>query len=55
MSENLLRIRLESLPLSELRAIAKENGLNRVTALRKSVLIDNLMELLEVKGKKGTE
>ena len=55
MSENLLRIRLESLPLSELRAIAKENGLNRVTALRKSVLIDNLMELLDEKGKKGTE
>ena len=46
MSEK-MRARLESLPLAEIRAIAKENGLKRITATRKSDLIEALLALLE--------
>ena len=46
MSDSILRKRMEALPLSELRAIAKENGIQRITTLRKQKLIDELMRLL---------
>lgn len=42
-----MRKKLETLPLSELKAIAKENNLKNISALRKSELIDRLCELHE--------
>jgi transcription termination factor Rho len=39
-----MREKLESLPLAQLREIAKSNGLTHISALKKSELIDLLME-----------
>ncbi len=40
-----MREKLATLPLSELREIAKSKGLRGISTMRKSVLIDRLMEL----------
>ena len=42
-----MREKLNSLPLTELRAIAASKGLTRISTLRKSELIEKLMELYE--------
>ena len=42
-----MRKKLETLPLSELKAIAKENKLKNVSTLRKAELIDALCALHE--------
>ncbi len=40
-----MREKLESLPMSELREIAKLNGIKSVTTMRKSALIDRILEI----------
>ena len=47
--------KLQSLPVSELRAIAKENGIKSVTKLRKQQLVDMILEVNERNQKKQTE
>ena len=47
--EETMRKKLETLPLSELKAIAKENHLKNVSTLRKAELIDALCALHETK------
>ncbi|MBQ2745469.1 MAG: transcription termination factor Rho [Lachnospiraceae bacterium] len=46
-----MREKLHSLPMSELREIAKANGIKSVTTMRKESLIDKIIEC----GKKGQE
>lgn len=46
-----MREKLQSLPVSELRLIAKENGIKGVTALRKQQLVDMILEVGERKAK----
>lgn len=46
-----MREKLETLPLSQLRGIAKENGIKGVTTIRKANLIDLLVELYEEKNR----
>lgn len=48
-----MRKKLETLPLSELKAIAKENQLKNVSTLRKAELIDALCALHEAKASAG--
>ena len=48
-----MREKLETLPLSQLREIAKENGIKSVTTIRKGNLIDLLVELYEKKGRQN--
>ena len=50
-----MREKLQSLPVSELRAIAKENGIKSVTKLRKQQLVDMMLEVNERNQKKQTE
>ena len=50
-----MREKLQSLPVSELRAIAKENGIKSVTKLRKQQLVDMILEVNERNQKKQTE
>ena len=47
-----MREKLQSLPVSELRAIAKENGIKSVTKLRKQQLVDMILEVNERNQKK---
>ncbi len=49
-----MREKLESLPLSQLREIARENGIKGVTNIRKSNLVDLLMNIYEEKNKKNS-
>ena len=44
-----MRERLSALPVSELREIAKANGIKSVTTLRKQQLIDMIIETAERK------
>lgn len=44
-----MREKLQSLPVSELREIAKANGIKSVTTLRKQQLIDMILEVTEKK------
>ena len=46
MNEEMMRERYESLPLSELRAVAKARGLKGISALRESTE-KNLIEIRE--------
>ena len=46
-----MRERLSALPVSELREIAKANGIKSVTTLRKQQLIDMIIETAERKAK----
>lgn len=48
-----MRAKLESLPMSELREVAKVNGVKSITTLRKSVLIDKILEAAETRGATG--
>ena len=41
---NNMRAKLESLPLSEIREIAKENGITKISATRKSQLVEKLLD-----------
>lgn len=50
-----MREKLQSLPVSELRAIAKENGIKGVTKLRKQQLVDMILEVNERNQKKAEE
>lgn len=47
-----MRKKLESLPLVQLKEIAKANGLKGVTGLKKAQLIDRIMEMSETKNNK---
>ena len=40
-----MREKLETLPMTELREIAKANGIKSVTVMRKSALIDRILEV----------
>ena len=44
MDSFIMKQRYESLPLKELRAIAKQRGIDGISALRKGALIDRLLE-----------
>ena len=44
MNEDLMRERYESLPLTELRAVAKARGLKGISALRKEGLVQRMLE-----------
>ena len=44
MNEEMMRERYESLPLSELRAVAKARGLKGISALRKEGLVQRMLE-----------
>lgn len=46
-----MKEKLQSLPVSELREIAKVNGIKSVTALRKQQLVDMICEVMEKKEK----
>ncbi len=50
-----MRAKLESLPMSELRELAKFNNIKGVTTLRKKVLIDKILETVEKKEKTTEE
>ena len=50
-----MREKLQSLPVSELRAIAKENGIKSVTKLRKQQLVDMILEVNERNQNQQTE
>ena len=45
-----MRAKLESLPMTELRELAKFNNVKGVTTLRKKVLIDKILEAVAQKG-----
>ncbi len=45
-----MREKLQSLPVSELRKIAKTNGIKSVTTLRKQQLVDMILEVTEKKS-----
>ncbi len=47
-----MREKLQSLPVGELRKIAKENGIKSVTTLRKQQLVDMILEVTQRKEKK---
>lgn len=49
-----MREKLQSLPVGELRKIAKENGIKSVTTLRKQQLVDMILEVAEKKEEKET-
>ena len=44
-----MKEKLQSLPVGELREIAKANGIKSVTTLRKQQLIDMILEVTEKK------
>ena len=46
-----MREKLMTLPLAELRKIAKEQGLKAVSSLRKSELVDKLCEMAQEPAK----
>ena len=48
-----MREKLQSLPVSELREIAKTNGIKSVTTLRKKQLVDMIIEVNEKKGQES--
>lgn len=45
--KNIMREKLQTLPMTELREIAKSNGIKSVTTMRKSVLIDKIIEVTD--------
>jgi len=45
-----MREKLETLPLIQLRELAKSQGIKNITVLRKSELIDKLCEAAERRG-----
>ena len=45
-----MRAKLESLPISELREVAKVNGVKSVTSMRKAVLIDKILEAVAMQS-----
>ena len=49
-----MRDKLASLPLSELRAIAKEKGIRGITAIRKSDLIEKILAVAETESEEST-
>ncbi len=48
-----MRKKLESLPLVQLKEIAKANGIKGITGLKKAQLIDRIMEMSEVQNHKS--
>lgn len=50
-----MREKLESLPMTELREIARTNGIKSVTSMRKSALIDRILECAGKDGKSQQE
>ena len=50
-----MREKLETLPLAQLRELAKSQGIRNVSSLRKSELIDRLCAISEQKGEKKEE
>ena len=50
-----MREKLETLPLTELKAIAKEKGLKNISAMKKKDLIDALVEFMESENGKKEE
>ena len=48
-----MREKLQSLPVGELRKIAKENGIKSVTTLRKQQLVDMILEVTQRKEKEA--
>lgn len=50
-----MRKKLESLPLVQLKEIAKANGIKRITGLKKAQLIDKIMEMSESMQQKEPE
>ena len=48
--ENFMREKLATLPLAELRKIAKEKGIKSVTTIRKSDLIEQIAILILLKA-----
>ena len=51
-----MREKLESLPLAQIRAIAKEHGIPRITSTRKSQLIEEILRLEgELEGESGAQ
>ena len=50
-----MREKLQSLPVGELRKIAKENGIKSVTTLRKQQLVDMILEFTQRKEKSEVE
>ncbi len=48
-----MREKLETLPLSELKAVAKELGIRRTTGIRKAELIENILEAAAKQGAAG--
>lgn len=49
-----MREKLETLPLTELRAIAKEKGIRNITSMKKKEVIDALLKVAESEGLTGT-
>ena len=49
-----MREKLETLPLTELRAIAKEKGIRNITSMKKKEVIDALLQVAENEGLTGT-
>ena len=49
-----MREKLQSLPVGELRKIAKENGIKSVTTLRKQQLVDMILEVTQRKEKEAS-
>ena len=49
-----MREKLQSLPVGELRKIAKENGIKSVTTLRKQQLVDMILEVTQRKDNRFT-
>ena len=50
-----MREKLQTLPMTELREIAKANGIKSVTTMRKAVLIDKIIEVTGTSSETGTE
>lgn len=50
-----MREKLETLPMSELREIAKANSIKNITGIRKSVLIDKILEAAGQKEQEQTD
>ena len=50
-----MREKLETLPLAQLRELAKSQGIRNVSSLRKSELIDRLCAISEQEGEKKEE
>lgn len=49
-----MRAKLETLPMSELREVAKVNGIKGTTTMRKATLIDRILDAVANKEKGQT-